>query len=307
MARDTVPLDGLDLNLLVTLRALLRENSVTRAAERLGQTQPTVSRSLATLRAAFGDPLFVRSGRGLAPTPTALSLRTPLERSLAAIDRLRSAGAFNAAKARRTFRITLPDVIGVLVVPTLTRLLSDRAPRTSLQILGSEGDALRTLLEDEVDLVVGAPVLDHPELYARTVSGGLGWSVLCGPQHPDAETMTFEAWLRSPHVQLTPAGRPDTPSMLDRLLAEHHHRRRIALRVGYLSALPDTLRETSHVVSLPTPTAEWLARGTRLRVVPHPFEPLPHLTLRMTWHEAHHADAGHRWLREQMVEALELP
>ena len=75
MARDTPPLDGLDLNLLVALRALLREASVTRAAHRLGQTQPTVSRMLATLRTAFDDELLVRAGRGMSLTPLAKSLR----------------------------------------------------------------------------------------------------------------------------------------------------------------------------------------------------------------------------------------
>ncbi|MEN0065342.1 MAG: LysR family transcriptional regulator [Myxococcota bacterium] len=136
MARDTPPLDGLDLNLLVTLRALLREASVTRAAEALGQRQPTVSRSLATLRTAFGDELLVRSGRTMALTPLARSMRTPVERSLSAIDRLRTVGAFDPSTAVRTFRLVIPDIVGVKIVPTLLARLLTEAPGIDLQVLG---------------------------------------------------------------------------------------------------------------------------------------------------------------------------
>ncbi|MCO4747156.1 MAG: LysR family transcriptional regulator [Proteobacteria bacterium] len=305
MARDIAPLDGLDLNLLVTLRALLRESSVTRAAQRLGQTQPTVSRSLAALRATFDDRLLVRAGRGLTPTPMALSLRTPVERALAAIDRLRTAGEFDPSNATRAFRITLPDVLGAFVVPALAHRLQSTAPGISLQVLGSERDVLRTLLDDEVDVVVGAMPLDHPELYARRVLG-MGWSVLFGPPHPASqEGLTFESWLQSTHMVLSPQGRPDTPGALDRLLAQHGHRRHIGLHLGYVAAVPGVLQSTPYVMSLPTPIATELARQSSLTVVAHPFEQLGPVPVRMIWHEANHSDAGHHWLREQVVAALE--
>ncbi|MEM6931631.1 MAG: LysR family transcriptional regulator, partial [Myxococcota bacterium] len=147
MARDTPPLAGLDLNLLVTLRALLREVSVTRAAHTLGQRQPTVSRALATLRSAFADELLVRTGRSMSLTPLATSLRVPVERALAAIDRLSAVGGFAPASAVRTFRLALPDLIGPLLVPDLMKAVVAQAPGVDLEMAGSERDAQRALLE----------------------------------------------------------------------------------------------------------------------------------------------------------------
>lgn len=306
MARDAAPLEGLDLNLLVTLRALLRESSVTRAAELLGQTQPTVSRSLGTLRTAFGDALLVRSGRGLAPTPFARSLQTPLERVLASVDRLSAVGEFDPATADRVVRVMMPDLLGMLVAPDLARAVAAEAPKVTLQVLGGEGDAVRALLNDEVDLVVAAPAFDHPELYTRRVGGdGFGWAVLHGPLHPVAGgPMGFEDWCASTHVLLSPAGSPDTPGHLDLVLAKLGHTRRVGMHLGYVSALPGVLASTPWVASLPEAIARRLAEGTGLRVQPHPFEGLAPLPVRLTWHGVHHKDAGLRWLRERVAQAL---
>jgi DNA-binding transcriptional LysR family regulator len=306
MARDAAPLEGLDLNLLVTLRALLRESSVTRAAELLGQTQPTVSRSLGTLRAAFGDALLVRAGRGLAPTPFARSLRTPLERVLASVDRLSTVGAFDPTVSDRVFRLMMPDLLGILVAPDLARAVAAEAPDTTLQILGGEGDAVRALLDDEVDLVAAAPVFDHPELYTRRVDeGGIDWAVLFGPQHPVAGgPMSFGDWCTSTHVVLSPAGSPDTPSHLDLLLAKQGQSRRVGMHLGYVSALPGVLARTPWVASLPEAIARRLAEGTDLTVQAHPFDGLTPLPVRVTWHGVHHREPGLRWLRDRVADAL---
>lgn len=306
MARDVPPLEGMDLNLLVTLRALLREGSVTRAARRLGQTQPTVSRALATLRESFADPLLVRAGRGMVLTPRAEAIRGPLEQALASVDRLRAAGDFEPGKAERVFRITMPDVLGAVVVPHLMGLVVEEAPGVVLQILGSGRDMVRSLIEDEVDVVVAAPWLDHPELVTRTIAAEVGWSVLHGPHHPCRGEMTLDDWLSAGHVMLSPHGRPDVRGHFDEVLSELGHTRRVRLHVGYLSALRDTLTKTQLVASLPTPVALSLARRSSLQVAPHPLgDRVSSLEVRMTWHRARHADPGHAWLRAKVVEGWE--
>lgn len=305
MARDKAPLAGLDLNLLVTLRALLREASVTRAAARLGQSQPSVSRALGTLRSAFDDPLLVRSGRGMLLTPRAESLRVPLERTLASLDRLQVSGTFDPIRDERVFRILMPDVLGTLVVPRLMERVEREAPGLILQVLGSERDMLRALLEDEIDVVVAGPILEHPELYTRRVGAALPWSVLFGPAHPE-DSMDLERWLAADHVMLSPHGRPDVPSRLAERLADLGLERIVRLHVGYLPAICETLLRTSMVTSLPTPMARHLAdRYPMLREAPHPMKEMPALEARMTWHEAQHADDGHVWLRRALGEAVE--
>ncbi|MEM6926876.1 MAG: LysR family transcriptional regulator [Myxococcota bacterium] len=303
------PLDGLDLNLLVTLQALLHESSVTRAATRLGQSQPTVSRSLSTLRTAFGDPLLVRAGRGMALTPFAHSLERPLRRALSAIDHLRGVGGFVPERSARVFRLALPDVLANPIVPRLLERFGAGAPTASLVLVGTERDALRALLDDDVELVVGATPLQHPELFGQVVASAFSWSVVCAEALADT-VRTVDGWLGLPHVQLVPSGRPDTPGLLDRALSASGRERQVVLRLSHVSALPLTLASGRLVASLPTPIARVVA-GSTLAVVPHPLgTALPGLELRTSWREAHQTDAGHAWFRTlvaDVVRSLEDP
>jgi len=300
------PLDGIDLNLLVTLHALVDASSVTVAASRLGTTQPTVSRALATLRETFGDPLLVRSGRGMSLTPFAVALREPLEQTLGAVDRLRTVGTFDPARDERHFRLLVPDVIGASLVPPIFEALTG-APGVTLEVHGSERDALGWLLRDEVDLVVGAASLVHPELMVRRFPGRMTWSVLFGRRHPAwREGLTEDSWIASDHLQLIPGGRAKAPGHLDALLARRGEARRVVARVAYLAAVGPMIEKSRLVTSLPTSACRWIARRRRLRVVPHPLgEELSELELHSTWHTARQPDAGHQWLRARVHQCVE--
>ncbi|MCA9556593.1 MAG: LysR family transcriptional regulator, partial [Myxococcales bacterium] len=162
MNRPQPPLKGLDLNLLVTLRALLRVGSVTQAAEALGQTQPTVSRALATLRVAFDDPLLVRAGRGMARTPLAQAIWPRLEATLEVVDHLPEVGGFDPGSAVRTWRVVVPDMVAMPLQPVLLARMQVMAPRVALHFL-APGDAAGLLLAHQADLAVG-PALDRPEI-----------------------------------------------------------------------------------------------------------------------------------------------
>jgi len=304
MSTDLPPLQGLDLNLLVALRALLREQSVTRAAVALRSTQPTISRALKTLRIAFQDPLLVRAGRGMALTPLAEQLRTPVERALSAVDRLAQLGSFDPSTAERSFRLVMPDVISTRMMGRLAEALQE-APGVRLQVIGSERYALRGLLDDTVDLVYGGATIEHPELYTRQVGEPMRMQVLYGPRHPCGSTgMSPEAWLRSDHVQLVPGEQPTVQSGFDRALSQAGLHRRIRIHVSYLAAIAPILESSCFVASLPGPAAAWVVQGRDLRAEPHPFAELLDASsprARLTWHHSHHKDAGHRWLRELMA------
>lgn len=299
------PLDGLNLNLLVSLDALLSWASVSRAAEVLGTTQPTVSRSLATLRKTFDDPLLVRSGRGLALTPLGASLREPVERLLREVDRLRWVGSFDPERDARTFRLVVPDVVGLTLVPALLARVA-QTDNLSVLVVSSERFAMQDLLRGAVDLVVGAPKLEHSELYSRHVGPELGWSVISGPTHPAEDAMTLEAWLGSDHVQLVPEGRPESPSEVDQLLKTLGLHRRVRAHLDNLSAIARTVHATPMVASLPTPAARILAKAHGLRLHEHPLgDRIPNLRLRLTWWGSQHADLGHRWLRSVASTAID--
>jgi DNA-binding transcriptional LysR family regulator len=124
----------IDLNLLVILDALLSEQHVTRAAERLHLSQPAVSHALARLRDLLGDPLLVRAGASLVPTSRALELMAPLAEALAQVQSLLAPNAFDPATAKRTFRLAMSDYGAAIVLPGLIRTLRHEAPGIDLQI-----------------------------------------------------------------------------------------------------------------------------------------------------------------------------
>ncbi len=297
-------LNGLDLNLLLTLQALLAEKHVSRAATELGTTQPTVSRGLAQLRMAFGDPLLLRTGRGMVLTPVGQSLIAPLDMALAALARLPSIGSFDPRTARRHFRLLIPDVLGCGVIALLHQRLQPY-PGLSFAVMGSEGDAVSSLLSGRTEIVVSAPTMEHSELYSKILPFQVPWSALIGPQHPHWNgTLTHRAWLESEHVQLVPAGQPERSSELERLLSGRAEQRRIRVQVQYLSGVAECVGNSALVATLPSPTALWLAQQRNIRAVPHPFKKIADLKVRLTWHALHQQDDGHRWLRDLLTDCL---
>lgn len=299
MAEPT-PLHGLDLNLLITLRALLRTSSVTRAAERMGQTQPTVSRSLATLRVAFGDPLLVRAGRGMVCTPFALALRPRLEATLESLARLSEVGSFDPSTARHTWKVVAPDLVSIALQPAILVQMEQLAPGCTVRFLTLKGDGEGLLLAQQADLVVGPPS-DRPELRVRRLSPcGSGWSVVFASEHPLARGLSLEGWLRARHVALG-----EEP--LDALLQSRGLERRVAAVLPTLSGLSEVLAHSQLVASLPTPVASRLAEDRRLVSMPHPFGPqLAPLQLSMVWHHLHDATPAHRWFRGAVHSLLEV-
>ncbi|MEO0593724.1 MAG: LysR substrate-binding domain-containing protein [Myxococcota bacterium] len=267
---------------------------------------PTLSKRLAALRAAFEDPLFVRTSRGLSPTPFALSLSEPLSRVIASIDSLLDASGFDPKTSRRTYRLHMPDVLAGVIMKDLESELSNY-PGLSLELFSSEGKMSGVLLEQRSDLVVGVPKLEHPDFYSRTVPKKIGWSVVCGPQHPDfnLKRMSYASWLRSSHLQLLPDADPSVDSALDRILLERGVERRVRLRLQFLSGVADVLESTSMVASLPTSTSQWLSQRRRLRVMPHPLRALSPFSVRLTWHSLLHKDASQRWFRDLIARSLQ--
>ncbi len=301
----SAPLDGLDLNLLVTLNVLLRDESVTRAAQQLGTTQPTVSRALATLRLTFDDPLLVRSGRAMAITPLGQSLRRPLEQALSSLERLRGLGTFDPTNDARHFRLIIPDILAVVLLPSFIQDLAQRAPEVTLSVFSSERTALSDLLSGNVDLVLAAPALEHPELHTRKISQTMPWSVVYGPKHPCwPEPMTLQTWQNSERIQLMP--REQVQDDISPPSSDATPKRRIKARVSNLTVWAATIEETALVGALPTHIARVVAASRHLKIAPHPMDDiLPKLPIRMTWHVSQQQNAGHRWLRTQLSKHAE--
>ena len=296
------PVPNLDANLAVALDALLTEQSVTRAAARLRTSPAAMSRTLARLRRVLQDPLLVRAGQAMVPTPRAEALRddaAAVVRRLAAL--LTPSGGIDPAALRRTFTVQGSDLVGAALAPGLLELARRQAPGVSLRVLTEEWEAGPALREGRIDLEIGA--IDHVDPETRVeelVTLRMSAGVRAG--HPLAEEALTPAGLAAAeHVAASRRGRFTGP--LDVALAEQGLSRRVsAVLPGHLAAM--ALAAVSDVVCLvptelagesPSPlTAAAHALGLRLLEIPLP---LPPLRIGMAWHPRHHADGAHQWLR----------
>lgn len=295
------PLRRLDLNLLVTLDALLIEHNVTRAAERLHLAQPTVSVQLARLREAFGDPLLLPGPHGMRPTARAEALREPLRLALAALAQaVAPSPAFDPASATHTWHIAASDYgESTIVLPALAGLRA-AAPGTRLAIHALVPPQLsRRFEQGELDLAfhacddsVGAlrQRLLFAERYVLAARAG----------HPRlARRPTLAQFCRLDHAIVSPNGSGfDGPT--DVALAALGLSRHVALSVPHFLFLAAALVATDLVAMMP---ARLVAANPALHAVEPPLE-VAGFEMRMLWLERVHRDPAHVWLREQLIRAI---
>jgi DNA-binding transcriptional LysR family regulator len=300
-AMATPRLAGLDMNLLVVLDALLAERNATRAAERLGMTQPAVSRALSRLRAFFGDPLFVRAPTGLVATPhaegLAPALRGALEQLGHVVDR---AVTFEPASSKRRFTISAADLAESAVLPGLMRLLAGEAPGVDIQVRAPDDALLEQLEGGEVDLAVGI-FQDAPAAFRRQTLFRDGFACLVRADHPAvADRLTLDDYVALGHILISPRSRDG--GFVDRALAELGKERRVALLVPHFLVAPLVAATTDLVVTMPRSIAGRVAAGSGLRVLDPPIE-LPGFAISQMWHERVHDDTAHAWLRGVLLRA----
>lgn len=283
-----------DLNLLITLDVLLGELSVARAARRLGLSPSAMSRALARLREATGDPLLVRAGRGLVPTPRALELRERVSELVPEVTAVLSpTERLDPAKLDRTFTLRSSDGFVENFGPRLVAQVHAEAPGVRLRFLQKPDKDSRPLREGTVDLETG--VVDEemsPEL--RTSALFLDRFVgVARRDHPFAPRRpTLARYLSSRHVSVSRRG--EEQGMIEALLEPLGHRREIATVVGGFGAAIALARNSDLIATVPERHTENLRDG--LWSFQLPFVS-PTFTVSLIWHPRMEADAAHRWLR----------
>ncbi|MFG2908955.1 LysR family transcriptional regulator [Kitasatospora sp. NPDC048286] len=293
----------MDLNLLRALDALLQENSVTRAAERLGTSPAAVSRMLARLRRAVEDPLLVRAGQGLVPTPRALELREEVGALLRGCDSvLRPGAGFDPVHLDRTFTVQAGELMLARTAGGLVERVRAQAPRVDVVFLPEaleDGPALRQGL---VDVELG--VLGHvdPEVRTRQLLR-VPLVGLARAGHPlfDGRRITARRFAAADHIGVSRRGKRLGP--IDTALTALGLRRRVAVVVPSHTGAMLLARDSDLVTLVP---ADWLPETVAalgLRTFPIPLELAP-LELGMAWHPRNSADPGHRWFREHVAAAV---
>lgn len=245
---DAKLLSRIDLNLLVALQVLLEEKSVTKAAERLFITQPAMSKTLQRLRELFEDPLFIRSGRGLVPTPRAGELEKQLPVVLSSVTDLVVQSEFDPLSYEGEICVMTAEFIAVQVIPTLTQRLIHDAPYMSLGVKGESGGKARALEDGTLDFAIeiARPYSDE---YHVTPLGYFTPAVWMREVHPlaDREKLTLKEMLEYPFIQyslLRSGSSSADETRFDRQLTRLGLKRKKALVTAQLMTAMDALWQT---------------------------------------------------------------
>jgi len=289
----------IDFRDLRVLDALLREGSITRAAQALETTQPAISKLLARLRTRFDDPLFVRHGRSIQPTARAVEMAVQVKNLLEMADNLwRDGTPFDAKTSDKIFSLLLTDVGMVRFLPPLIARLAEIAPHVKVRALPLDSRHFALKLESgEADLALGAfPKAAGHLRVQRLFSDGYASVVRRG--HPRAaEARLRKGFLAERHILITAsetghAAHLETQRVLTRVIAPSN----ILLQVPSFIAAAVVAAQTDGVATLPANLAGIVAAPLGMNVFRTPIA-LPRIEIAQYWHERYHRDPAHRWLR----------
>ncbi|WP_248076865.1 LysR family transcriptional regulator [Pseudomonas sp. EYE_354] len=281
-----------DLNLLVILDALLCEQHVTRAAERLHLSQPAVSHALARLRDLLGDPLLVRQGGTLVPTARALELTAPLTEALAQVQALLAPNRFEPASAKRRFRVAMSDYSAAIFLPELVRMLRLEAPGIDLQIIQASREGMVDgVLNGDLDLAAGV-FPDMPAQLRTTPLFEEHYTCLVDRNSlPENATLDLPTYLSRPHVLLEMRG-SGTPE-IERALTLIRERRHVAISLPHWGVAPQLIEGTDLILTVSS--RGLLHIDPPLLAVPPPFH-IPSFAFELAWHARRGGDSGLQWL-----------
>ena len=293
----------LDLNLFVAFDAIFSEGSITRAGQRLSLSQPAVSHALARLRGAFGDPLFVRRGTVMTPTPRARRMIEPVRESLHRLEAALEIGErFAPQAARRRFFVGAQGVFEPLISASLMRSIGKDAPRVDVSIVRPDRREIeRELAAGTLDLVIDV-LLPLPDEIRRQRLGSERLVVVVRRDHPRvARRLDLARYLELEHIQVSQRRRG--LSVEDFELSRRDLRRRVRLRCQDHFAACRVVQGTDLALTLPESYARIVNRRLDNRLLPFPLD-VPVFEAYAYWHAGSDGDPANRWFRTQVFGAF---
>jgi DNA-binding transcriptional LysR family regulator len=295
-----VNLRRVDLNLLTVLDALLEERNVTRAAERLGMSQPAASRALARLRALFRDPLLVDGTGGYFLSARAAELAPALRRTLSGIGGMLESPAFDPANATGRLRLVTPDLYAAVMAPPLLAILSREAPGLDVEFIAPDPTVVDRLESDDIHAILGV-IDDAPVGVHRRKLFDDGYVTILRADHPATKrALTLDRFLALDHIAINVTG--SGPAPLDTLLAAMGRTRRVKVLVPNFLAAVEIAARSDLVMTLPESLAR-TAAGMHRFVLRTPPVDRGRFALSLLWHVRHQESPAHVWLRAALVEA----
>jgi DNA-binding transcriptional LysR family regulator len=292
-----------DLNLLRVFTVLMEERNVTRAAERLGVTQPALSNSLNRLRETLGDPLFVRERYGVKPTMVALEIAPTITETLTRLDELiLGQQAFDPATASRQIVIAPNSYVEFALAPAIVARLRERAPGIALRMTPYGNDLAETGVVSGATALAMGRIIDPPDNLVVQHLMDEGLSCVVRADHPDiGDKITRAQYERMKHVNVLPPGR--LRAGLFQALERQALKRDVAVSVTHFLAVPEMIAATDYCSTLPRLICKRLAHDRRLKILPAPVD-LGVFPVQMAWHVRYRHDPAHRWLRSLIAEVV---
>lgn len=294
---------GVDLNLLVTFLVLMRERSVSAAAQKLFLGQPAVSGALGRLREMFGDALFIRTAEGMVPTTRALEIARTLEPALETVRGvLTRSTSFNPLTDERTFTVGMPDWVEMWLMPELLSRLGEVAPHVRVAVKATDRmQDTRMLESDEMDL--GVSVTARGPTWRRSVDlARMNYScVFSADQVQISGALTLAGYLRFPHLFISHQG--DFDGIVDARLAELGKQRKVIYSTSQFATLPHFLERLPSFATVPQLLALRWQKQYGLRVAAVPLT-MPVFTVSMLWHAKRDSDGALAWMRSTVEAAV---
>ena len=299
----------IDLNLLVYLNTLLKERSVSRAAEKLGITQPAMSNALRRLRDLLGDPVLVRTSSGMTPTDRAKVMEPLVVEALSRAElALQPVENFDAATSSRTFRIMASDYIETTLLAPLMGHLNKIAPGISLDVLTASDGSFSDLERGDIDMAINR--FDHlPDSFHQKSIWRDNFACLVGSEHPAKNALTLDAYLESKHIWVSKTGigvgtgmNPKYSQKLgwvDEALSDMGKKRRITLFTRHYQVSNYLLESKQLIATLPA-RAALVWQNTPGIVITKPPFPIVPIEIKMTWSPVLHHNIAHKWLRDEI-------
>lgn len=298
-------LSQVDLNLFVVLEAIYREGNLTRAGRQLKLTQPAMSHALKRLRELLKDPLFIREGANMVPTPFSRNMINEVRQALQILEvNLYENRNFDPAHTRRDFQIGFWELMESGILPPLAKVMAKAAPEISITTSRVKRREIEAeLASGTLDLALDIPItmsdsIKHQPLFSDRVV------VMAREDHPAlAGELDLDTYLGQDHIMVS--SRRHGPSLVDTELNRKGRKRRIVLRCQHYFAACRVVSETDMLLTIPERYAQLLNNGFGHRLHPFPLKTLQQLEIHMYWHESADNDPPNRWLREQIKRVVE--
>ena len=298
-------LAGVDLNLLVVFDALMVERNTTRAGDRIGMSQPAVSKALNRLRHLCKDDLFIRCAEGMTPTPRAIELAAPVQQALQELSNALEPNVFDPATEKRIFRIMTNDLIARLMMPMVMARLDQVAPNIEIHLIPEVSNSLSRVEKNEVDLALISQVPIGDQFESRILIEGSESVILMREGHPLSEgELTIDRILTARQVVVTTADSED--GIIDNYYLQNSIPRRVGITINQVIAGPAIVAASDLVMVVPRRLAAYQAsfQNVVYRELP---EEMPRLSLnvQMIWHTRLESNPAHKWLRDLLTEIAE--